>query len=563
MLQNKSGENQFILFVKNNIYLIIAFFICTFLVFYNLGKIEFWGEDEAQTLLYASRFIIGLKNQSLANATAFYSNSTFSFVILVQIPFILIFGVTELASRMPSAIITILTLFVIYKIGKLFLNKRSVNFLVLAYAVSGAVGLFKSSIGVGFYIFFILLGFFYLEKFLYASKKQSRGRFKDLQLGLIFIVMSLVSVPDAYFFIPFFFILILLNIKKIGIKKLLLSLIAPIVIFASFIYFEFILPRQLTGFNNATYDHFIGRKGGLELSFNIKEFFFGYINNFSIYFVILFMLALITLIVLMIYKKIKIPGIIIRIVLLFSLHFIIWMFFTKSENGHLANSYPVALLILAFVYGSISSVQEDNGIQQYEIKKNVLVKRILLNLVIIGFLCLNFYHTFVLFNNLSLNKDGYPGFYTPGKIPAGYVYGHKVGIKSVAYLLRKDNYFTGGLVSHHGSAFNFIYMGGEIIIYHSSDAIDQMIAGEDISNKYHIRYIGISPDFGNKDFLDYIDLKGFKKIVVKYKNKEIYYVYDILTKNNDIIIIERDEFDREYDREYSNIDDALPYFNGF
>jgi len=359
----------------------------------------------------------------------------------------------------------------------------------------------------------------------------------------------------------FFFILILLNIKRIGIKKLLLSLIAPIVIFASFVYFEFILSRQLTGFNNATYDHFMGRKGGLELSFNIKEFFFGYINNFSIYFVGLFIITLIILIVLMIYRRIRIPGIIIRIVLLFSLHFIIWMFFTKSENGHLANSYPVALLIMAFIYGSISSTPGD--IQQQGIKKSIAVKKILLNLVIIGFLCLNFYHTFILFNDLSLNKDSYPGFYTPGKIPAGYVYGHKVGIKSVAYLLRKDKYFTGGLVSHHGSAFNFIYMGGEIIIYHSSDAIDQMMAGEDISNKYHIRYIGISPDFGNKDFLDYIDSKGFKKIVVKHRNKEIYYVYDILTKNNETIVIERDEFDREYDREYSGIDVALPYFNSF
>lgn len=271
MLQKKFSENQFLLFLKNNIYLIIAFFICTFLVFYNLGKIEFWGEDEAQTLLYASRFIIGLKNHSLANVTAFYNNATFSFVMLIQVPFILIFGVTELASRMPAAIITILTLFVIYKVGRLFLNRGSVNFLVLAYAVSGAVGLFKSSIGVGFYIFFILLGFFYLERFLYAGRKESRGRFKDLQLGLIFIVMSLISVPDAYFFIPFFFILILLNIKRIGIKKLLLSLIAPIVIFASFVYFEFILPRQLTGFNNATYDHFMGRSEGLELSFNMSE----------------------------------------------------------------------------------------------------------------------------------------------------------------------------------------------------------------------------------------------------------------------------------------------------
>jgi len=106
-------------------------------------------------------------------------------------------------------------------------------------------------------------------------------------------------------------------------------------------------------------------------------------------------------------------------------------------------------------------------------------------------------------------------------------------------------------------------MGGEIIVYSPSDAIDRMIAGEDVTKNYKIRYVCISPDFQNKSFLDYIGSKGFKKIIVEYRNKEIYYVYDILTKNNEIIVIDRDEFDSEYDREYSNIDVALPYFNSF
>src|SRR4030065_2735261 len=178
--------------LKNNLLVIVALGICIFLVFYNLGEIEFWGEDEAQTLLYASRFIIGLKNHSLANATSLYANSTLSFVILVQVPFILIFGVCELASRMPSALVTILTLLVIYKIGLLLLNRKAASFLALLYAVSGAVGLFKSSIGVGFYIFFILLGFYNIEKFLYAPDEKERGKFLNLQAGMVFFFLGVV-----------------------------------------------------------------------------------------------------------------------------------------------------------------------------------------------------------------------------------------------------------------------------------------------------------------------------------------------------------------------------------
>jgi len=558
--RNLSKSKSFLTILKDNLFLIVALIICTFLVFYNLGDIEFWGEDEAQTLLYASRFIIGLENHSMANATSIYSNITSSFVILVQVPFILLFGVRELASRMPSALVTILTLFVIYKIGLLFLDRKSANFLALLYAVSGAVGLFKSSIGVGFYIFFILLGFYNIEKFLYAREERERGKFLNLQVGLIFVVLALISVLDAYFFIPFFAVLLLANIKKIGIKKLLLSLVAPIFLFLSFIYLEFILARQLTGVNNATYEHFIGRKGNLELTFNFKEFILGFITSYSIYFVILFAVSLIAIIILTALKKIKMPGILKRIMLLFSLHFLVWMFLTKGENGHLMNSYPVAILIIAFAFKSISNLVKDMKFLKSGMR---IAIKALIGFTLTVILCFNFYHTFIVFNDLSPDKERYPAIYMPGKIPAGYVWGHKVGIKSAAYLLRKDNFFTGGLVSHFGSAFNFIYMGGEMIVYNSTNAIEYMIAGEDITKEYKIRYIAISPDFFNKKYLEYIDSKGFKKIVITHKNNEIYYIYDILKTNNEVVIIDRGQYDREYNREYTDIDVALPYFNSF
>ncbi|HEY4662893.1 MAG TPA: hypothetical protein VIH07_04360 [Candidatus Humimicrobiaceae bacterium] len=558
--RNLFKSKNFAGFLKNNLLVIFALGICIFLVFYNLGEIEFWGEDEAQTLLYASRFIIGLNNHSLANATALYSNTTLSFIMLVQVPFILLFGVCELASRMPAAIITILTLLVIYKIGLLFLNRKSAGFLALLYAVSGATGLFKSSIGVGFYIFFILLGFYNIEKFLYAPDEKERGKFLNLQAGLIFVVLALISVLDAYLFIPFFVVILLVNIRKIGVNKLLLSLIAPIILFISFIYFEFILARQLTGVNNATYEHLIGRKGNLGLTFNFKEFIQGFITSYSIYFVILFTVSLIAVIILLMSKKIKMPGILKRIVLLFSLHFFVWMFLMERENGHLMNSYPAAMLIIAFAFKSISDLIEDRKFLKPRIGFTL---KALIGLTLAAIICFNFYHTFIVFNDLSPDKEKYPAIYMPGKIPAGYVWGHKVGIKSAAYLLRKDNFFTGGLVSHFGSAFNFIYMGGEIIVYDPSNAIEYMMAGEDITKEYKIRYIAISPDFFNKEYLKYIDSKSFKKIIITYKGKEIYYIYDVLKINSEVVVIDRDQYDREYNKEYTDIDIALPYFNSF
>ncbi len=547
-------------FFNSYLILFLAIIICAFIAFYNLGDIEFWGEDEAQTLHNAARFIMGLENHSKANLTALYGNATLSLVILVQVPFILIFGVCELASRMPSALIVVLTLFVFYKIGRLFLDKRSTNFLILLYAVSGAVGLYKSAIGVGLYIFFILLAFYKIEKFLFAPDDKFRGKTIDFQLGLIFVVISLMLVPDAYFFVPFFTVLILVNIRRIGFKKLLLSMIIPVLLFAFFIYYEFVLAKQLTGLPNATYRHFLGRQEGLEMSFNIKNLVLRFTTNFSIFLLILFIISILILIVFRITKKIRLNRLLIHVTLLFSLHFIAWMFFTKMENGHLLNSYPVVFLFTAYAFKVINDFIRENKSIKKGLKKAFITTIYAFCAIILSF---NFYHTFILFNNLSLDKSIYQAFYAPGDIPAGYNAGHKVGIKSVAYLLRKEARVGENLVSDKGSAFSFIYMGGNITPYSASNGIELMRAGEDIYHDYKIRFIAISPDFQNKEYLKYIDSQGFNKIVVEYKGKEIYYVYDILKLENIITAVQRDEYDRDYKKEYTNVNVALPYFFNF
>jgi len=547
-------------FLYNNWVLIITISISGFLVFYNLGEIEFWGEDEAQTLLYASRFIMGLKHFSQANLTAFYSNATFSIVILLQVPFVLIFGVSELASRMPSAIVTILQLIILYKIGKLFLNKTGVNILLIIYAVSGAVGLFKSSINVGMYILFILIAFYNLELFLYSKNIDERGKISNLMLGLISLTFALISVPDAYLFIPFFTVIILINIKKIGAKKLIISLAAPLALFAIFIYLQFMLPRKLTGANAAAYTHFLGRKSGLELVFNIRELVFGYITNYSVYFIILFLISLVSIIILLILKKIKFPGLLIRMIFLFFVHFFVWMFLTKLENGHTMNSYPVFMCITAFGLQSLYDLFNKNNQVKVNLKKcfrNIMV--CLFGILII----LNFYHTFTIFNNLALDKSDYPLIYNPGRIPAGYNAAHKVGIKSAAYLLRQRKEGNERLVSDKGVAFNFIYMGGDFAPLAANNAIELMIADQDIVKDYDVRFIGISPDFGNSKYLEFIDSQGFDKIIIFKNSKELYYIYDIKNKNGLIEKIDRDEYDEKYAEDFYSVDTAIPYFRNF
>jgi hypothetical protein len=159
-----------------------------------------------------------------------------------------------------------------------------------------------------------------------------------------------------------------------------------------------------------------------------------------------------------------------------------------------------------------------------------------------------------------LDKDRYPLFYKPYKIPCGYTEGRKTGIKSAAYLLRKELVPGQILVSDKGVAFNFLYMGDGFTSYSSKDAIDFLKDGKDIIAEFNIRYVGIAADYPKKIYIETIEKMGFNKLILEYKGKEIYYIYDVAKKNGVKKIIGRDEFDVNYNDEYINVFTALPYY---
>lgn len=536
--------------LKNNIFILIALAIAGFLSFYNLGDIEFWGEDEAQTLFYASRFIMGLKAHSLSNLTALYTNTTFSAVILIQVPFILLLGVTELAARFPNALINLATLLLVYKIGSLFLKKSAVNFLVMLYAVSGAIGLFKNSLGVGFYIFFILLAFYKLEIFLHYKLYKSYRKNSDFYTGLIFLAIALTFVPDAYFYLPFFLIWVLFNIKNIGVKTFFKGLVGPLAVLGFFIFYEFILPLQLTGSQNKTYEHFVSRREGLDIAFNLKPLILGYIHNYSVFFVIGLVISVGVLAVFYFRKREKPPPALIRVIFMFLPHFFIWMFLVKNECGHLMNHYLVLMMVMGLCFQVIWDYVKNK-------KKNI---RQAVIAIIIVMLLLNSYHTFMLFNHLSMDKQKYPLYYAPYKVPCGYLDGRKVGIKSIAYLLRKELNPNEVLASDKGVSFNFLYMGQGFISISSLHAIELLVSGQDIYKSHNVRFIGLSPSSLSLDYVEEFDSMGYNKLIVMEGNKQVYFVYDIL-KKGEVKEIGRDQYDVQYHKEYaSDVITAIPYY---
>jgi len=156
-----------------------------------------------------------------------------------------IFGVNEFAARFPNAIIGIITLLVIFRIGSLLFSKRFGFIWALAYFGSVLPFLyFKSGIIDPLFNLFIFLGIYYFLKFKwksedisFASLKKSKNLYLVIS-GLFIGLAILTKGPVAYLIVLLVFIVYwLFNRFKLFIsipKFVLFSVVAALVMFSWF-----------------------------------------------------------------------------------------------------------------------------------------------------------------------------------------------------------------------------------------------------------------------------------------------------------------------------------------
>lgn len=109
------------------------------------------------------------------------------------------FGVNEMAARLPNAICGMLTLFVIYKIGKRYFDKKFAVIWVLLYCGSMLPHMyFKSGIIDPFFNLFIFLGIYFLSNLsldleMYERKDRNRYKLNNVILSGIFIGLAILT----------------------------------------------------------------------------------------------------------------------------------------------------------------------------------------------------------------------------------------------------------------------------------------------------------------------------------------------------------------------------------
>ena len=186
---------QFLTKIPTSLWLLIAGALL-FIPF--IGQVHLFDWDEIN-FAEAAREMIVSKNYSEVqiNFMPFWEKPPF--FIWLQALSMHYFGINEFASRLPNAICGILTLYVIYSIGKRFYNKEfGVIWVFVMISSFLPFVYFKSGIIDPFFNLFIFLGVYFLmnnsyDLELYDSKGRNRYKLKNVILSGFFIGMAILT----------------------------------------------------------------------------------------------------------------------------------------------------------------------------------------------------------------------------------------------------------------------------------------------------------------------------------------------------------------------------------
>lgn len=207
------------------IYLILI--LAVFLRFFNINNVPSLNPDEA-ALGYNAYSLIQTGRDEHGAAWPLHFKSFGDYkpggYVYLDIPFVYLFGLNPLAVRLPNLILSVLTIFVVYKLVHLLTSKTPLSLLsafiltISPWHIHFSRGAWESSVA----LFFMTLGVYLF--YLYVKKNQTLF----LYLFPLPLVASLYTYHSARIVVPALFLVIFINHYRLlvdNFKKLLLPLI--------------------------------------------------------------------------------------------------------------------------------------------------------------------------------------------------------------------------------------------------------------------------------------------------------------------------------------------------
>lgn len=199
---------------------LIVIAIASLLFFHSLGKVHLFDWDEINFAESAREMIeTGNYMRVQINYEPFWEKPPLFF--WMQVASMKAFGENEFAARFPNAVCGVVTLLVLFGIGRRLHNERFAMWWVLIYAGTFLPHLyFKSGIIDPWFNLFIFLGIYYLSKFL-SAKEERKKILPSLLLSALFTGAGILTKgPVALLVVLLSYALFILFMRGKGLVAL-------------------------------------------------------------------------------------------------------------------------------------------------------------------------------------------------------------------------------------------------------------------------------------------------------------------------------------------------------
>lgn len=217
--------------MKNKILLLIIILIALFLRLPFLDSVPSGLHADEASFGYNSFSILktGKDEYGIAYPLSLKSFGDYKAAVYayIDIPFISLLGLNEFAVRLPTAIIGILLIILIYAIVKKLTGNNAIAIITSCLSAISPISIFLSRIQNDplVSVFFVLLGFYFFQQFI--SKRKS---FYIFIAGIIWILSFYTYASPRAFMLPFIILLYIFFYKKIEGGRMKIQLIITLLI---------------------------------------------------------------------------------------------------------------------------------------------------------------------------------------------------------------------------------------------------------------------------------------------------------------------------------------------
>jgi len=529
------------------------FALSLFFHLYKLGYGEF-GNDETIITTASVWFLHGLINPLFFGSIFIFDHPPM--MVLINVPFVLIFGTSEFLLRFPHAVFGAASTVLVYLVGKKLYNEKVAILAVALYMVSGISAVHRLAQGIGIYVFFTLLTFYYLISFL----RDERGQDERFHLILASISLSIATYTylEAILFLP---ALLYLIVRKKGLsalkdKNVLMagSVYGSALVVFFLLWYGMPTVAKRLGYVSSSAEagnlaHLLSRASGFG-AFNALSIFKQYVSYNSIFYVALLLMGIVA----GIYFSRQNWNFLANLIYVFP-HLFVWTFLFKNMMMHPMYDVPFVALLAAAGLGKLFEVLSDSSRLRW-----VLCIAIVLTLGLSG------WHNYVLYNQDSIEPSARNlVFFAPG--PRSRL--TRLGSKAAGYYVRKNSQDVTEQVFTYGSGSAAFYAGrldrdhgirrglsqGNI---RNSDTLAEAISLSESWPK--VRYLIITKDC--EILWDYAEARYSLEAIVYVEDKPSLYIFNATksasSTSPQIIISEQCE--KLYDQEYGHWRETIPWF---